>query len=150
MAGLNESLSYAKGDESSARKVSVTVSELPSYKDVEIKKIREELNLTQKNFAFVLGVSPKTVEAWCILEHWVELAKVSSVTSDSVVVGFNNLRKLKGREVASLLTDERIYALNFRRINKGALHTGRVATVEEQHVASSYKLVCSRTVEYGA
>lgn len=34
MAGLNESLSYAKGDESSARKVSVTVSELPSYKDV--------------------------------------------------------------------------------------------------------------------
>lgn len=64
MAGLNESLSYAKGDESSARKMSVTVSELPSYKDVEIKEIREELNLTQKNFAFVLGVSPKTVEAW--------------------------------------------------------------------------------------
>lgn len=64
MNGLNESLAYAKGDTSKARKMSVTVAELPQYHDKEIKQIREELNLTQKNFAFVLGVSPKTVEAW--------------------------------------------------------------------------------------
>jgi putative transcriptional regulator len=64
MNGLNESLAYAKGDTSKARKMSVTVAELPQYRDKEIKQIREDLNLTQKNFAFVLGVSPKTVEAW--------------------------------------------------------------------------------------
>lgn len=64
MAGLTESLEYAKGDTSKARKTAVTVADLPTYHDKEIKQIREDLNLTQKNFAFVLGVSPKTVEAW--------------------------------------------------------------------------------------
>ena len=64
MNGLTESLAYAKGDTSKARKINVTVAELPQYHDKEIKKIREDLNLTQKNFAFVLGVSLKTVEAW--------------------------------------------------------------------------------------
>ena len=64
MNGLTESLEYAKGDSSKARRMSVTVAELPQYHDKEIKQIREDLNLTQKNFAFVLGVSPKTVEAW--------------------------------------------------------------------------------------
>lgn len=64
MKGLSESLEYAKGDTSKARKMTVTVADLPSYHEKEIKRIREDLNLTQKNFAFVLGVSPKTVEAW--------------------------------------------------------------------------------------
>lgn len=64
MKGLSESLEYAKGDSSKARKMSVSVAELPTYHQEEIKQIRENLNLTQKNFAFVLGVSPKTVEAW--------------------------------------------------------------------------------------
>lgn len=64
MAGLTESLDYAEGDTSKARKMSVSVSEIPNYHDKEIKQIREELNLTQRNFAFILGVSPKTVEAW--------------------------------------------------------------------------------------
>ncbi|QSH91573.1 helix-turn-helix domain-containing protein [Treponema medium] len=62
--GLSESLEYAKGQSNKARKISVTVADLPSYRCKEIKQIRETLNLTQKNFAFVLGVSPKTVEAW--------------------------------------------------------------------------------------
>ena len=64
MQGLSESLDYVKGDSSKAKKVSVTVAELPQYHDKEIKEIRENLNLSQKNFAFVLGVSQKTVEAW--------------------------------------------------------------------------------------
>ena len=64
MNGLSESLEYAKGQSNKARKISVTVADLPSYRCKEIKQIRETLNLTQKNFAFVLGVSPKTVEAW--------------------------------------------------------------------------------------
>ena len=62
MNGLNESLAYAKGDASKARKMSVTVAELPQYHDKEIKQIREDLNLTQKNFAFVLGVLGKAPE----------------------------------------------------------------------------------------
>lgn len=64
MKGLSESLDYAKGDSTKAKKVSVTVAELPQFHDKEIKQIRENLNLSQKNFAFVLGVSQKTVEAW--------------------------------------------------------------------------------------
>ena len=64
MQGLTESLDFAKGDNSKARRMSVTVADLPCYHDKEIKQIREDLNLSQKNFAFVLGVSPKTVEAW--------------------------------------------------------------------------------------
>ena len=39
MNGLNESLAYAKGDTSKARKMSVTVAELPQYHDKEIKQI---------------------------------------------------------------------------------------------------------------
>ena len=64
MKGLAESLEYAKGDTSKARRMTVTVAELPQYHDKEIKQIRENLNLTQRNFASVLGVSAKTVEAW--------------------------------------------------------------------------------------
>ena len=64
MNGLSESLEYAKGKTNKARKITITIADLPSYHCKEIKQIREDLNLTQKNFAFVLGVSPKTVEAW--------------------------------------------------------------------------------------
>ena len=64
MSGLSESLEYAKGKSNKARKTSVTIADLPSYNCKEIKQIRENLNLTQKNFAFVLGVSPKNIEAW--------------------------------------------------------------------------------------
>ena len=64
MNGLSESLEYAKGKPNKARKITITIADLPSYHCKEIKQIREELNLTQKNFACVLGVSPKTVEAW--------------------------------------------------------------------------------------
>lgn len=59
MNGLTESLGYAKGDSSKARRTSVTVAELPKYHDKEIKQICEDLNLTQKNFPFVLGCLPK-------------------------------------------------------------------------------------------
>ena len=64
MKGLTESLAYVNGDNTKARRMNVTVAELHQFHDTEIKQIREELNLTQKNFAYVLGVSPKTIEAW--------------------------------------------------------------------------------------
>lgn len=55
MNGLTESFEYAKGDTSKARKMCITVAELPSYYDKEIKKNSEDLNLTRNRFAFVLG-----------------------------------------------------------------------------------------------
>ena len=64
MRGLSESLEYAKGNSSKARRMSVSVAEIPSFRDKEIKRIREGLNLSQKSFASVVGVSIKTVEAW--------------------------------------------------------------------------------------
>lgn len=59
MAGLNEALAYEKGKASAetfARK-----SSLPS---VDVTKVRTSLSMTQKSFAALLGVSPRTVEAW--------------------------------------------------------------------------------------
>ena len=64
MAGLNESLEFANGSKTTCRRMKVSVADIPEFHDKEIKQIREALNLSQKNFAFVLGVSPKTVEAW--------------------------------------------------------------------------------------
>ena len=48
MAGLSESLEYARGNTSKARKVSISIAELPTFHDKEIKKIREDLNLTRQ------------------------------------------------------------------------------------------------------
>jgi len=59
MTGLEEALSYEKGTakaETIARKLS-----LP---DVDVADERKKLNMTQKTFAGILGVSIRTVEAW--------------------------------------------------------------------------------------
>lgn len=59
MEGLNEALAHEKGKahaETFARKNS-----LPS---VNVAEIRNSLNMTQRAFAALLGVSPRTVEAW--------------------------------------------------------------------------------------
>ena len=67
--GLEEALAYEKGKASAqtiARKrslpdVDVKAERLP---DVDVKAERESLDMTQKAFANVLGVSKRTVEAW--------------------------------------------------------------------------------------
>ena len=59
MDGLEEALAYSKGKayaETFVRKIS-----LPS---VNVFEIRESLQMTQKTFASILGVSRRTVEAW--------------------------------------------------------------------------------------
>ena len=40
------------------------VSPVTHYHGNDIKKIRQKLNMTQAVFAELMGVSPKTVEAW--------------------------------------------------------------------------------------
>lgn len=59
MAGLNEALAFEKGTASAqtfARKSSLPV--------VDVAMVRNSLSMTQKSFANLLGVSPRTVEAW--------------------------------------------------------------------------------------
>ena len=56
---LEEALAYEKG------KASVeTIARKRSLPDVNVKAERESLDMTQKAFANVLGVSKRTVEAW--------------------------------------------------------------------------------------
>lgn len=62
---LEEAIKYEKGEKVKGLKShTITVAPLPDYKGKEIKEIRNELGLTQSIFAYVLGVSKKTVEAW--------------------------------------------------------------------------------------
>ena len=57
--GLQEARDHKNGDTHSQTLVRKRL--LPN---VNVKSVRASLNLTQKAFANVLGVSPRTVEAW--------------------------------------------------------------------------------------
>ena len=61
--GLKQALTHSKGDRSRSR---TTVREIPvpEYSAADILRIRSELRLSQKALACVIGVSPRTVEAW--------------------------------------------------------------------------------------
>lgn len=59
MDGLQEALAYSKGK--AAADTFVRKRSLPS---VNVAEIRTSLGMTQKVFAELLGVSPRTVEAW--------------------------------------------------------------------------------------
>ncbi len=59
MNGLNEVLAYEKG--SSKAETYARKSSLP---EVDVAKERASLNMTQKAFATLIGVSKRTVEAW--------------------------------------------------------------------------------------
>ena len=63
MQGLNEAVAYEKG-ENTARPASVTIAPLPEVSAAEVKELRQSLNMTQRTFAALMGVSNKTVEAW--------------------------------------------------------------------------------------
>ncbi|MCI0474580.1 MAG: transcriptional regulator [Ignavibacteria bacterium] len=64
LKGLEEALEIAKGKKAAKRNRNIVISELPLYKGNDVKKIRRKIDVTQKIFAEVLGVSVKTVEAW--------------------------------------------------------------------------------------
>lgn len=42
----------------------LTIQDVPQFTPPEIKAIRMHANMTQNVFAFVLGVSTKSIEAW--------------------------------------------------------------------------------------
>ncbi len=65
ITALQQAIDYEKGKNVkgvTSRKISI--APLPHYKAQKIKKIRNMLGLSQSTFAYVIGVSKKTVEAW--------------------------------------------------------------------------------------
>ena len=84
-----------------------------------------------------------------ILEHRVQVLHVhiaALATFAIVCVGF---RQLECRQVALLLADELVDALHLWCVDKGTLYTYRLAAVQIEHVASTYQLLCARTVQNG-
>jgi len=63
LRGLNEMLGHARG-KVELRSNSVKSSPPREYSAVEIREIRDRLNMSQGFFAQVIGVSKKTVESW--------------------------------------------------------------------------------------
>lgn len=62
---LEEAIKFEKGEKPIGLKShTISVAPLPNYRGKEIKDIRNKLGLTQSIFAYVFGVSIKTVEAW--------------------------------------------------------------------------------------
>lgn len=59
MSGLTEALAYEKGSAKAE-----TYARKQSLPDVNVAKERNSLNMTQKAFAALIGVSKRTVEAW--------------------------------------------------------------------------------------
>jgi len=63
--GLKEAIEYEKGNKAIDVNVKqISISPLPHLKGKEVKSIRNKLNLSQRSFAMLMGVSIKTVEAW--------------------------------------------------------------------------------------
>lgn len=59
MEGLNEALAYEKGKASAQ-----TFARKQALPKIDVSGLRKSLDMTQNKFASVLGVSPRTVEAW--------------------------------------------------------------------------------------
>jgi putative transcriptional regulator len=69
LKGLTQAIEYVQGDETKGRSKEVKLKKLEvvplkDYSKEELKNIRLQNNLTQKNFADCLGVTKKTVESW--------------------------------------------------------------------------------------
>ena len=63
MRGLQEMLEHAQG-ETELRSSHVSSTPPKQFTADEIKSIRTKLNMSQRFFADVIGVSKKTVESW--------------------------------------------------------------------------------------
>lgn len=67
MEGLQQAVDFEKGDTSKGRiRIVQTpdIEPLNEYSKEKIKELRQKVNLPQKYFAELLGVTLKSVEAW--------------------------------------------------------------------------------------
>jgi putative transcriptional regulator len=65
ITALQQAIDYERGkpvEGVTSRKISI--APLPHYKAQKIKQIRNRVGLSQSAFAYVIGVSKKTIEAW--------------------------------------------------------------------------------------
>ncbi|MES0491693.1 MAG: helix-turn-helix domain-containing protein [Leptospirales bacterium] len=63
--GLKEAVAFESGKgKARVQRRQIEITPLPHYKGNTIKHIREELNLSQRMFAGIVGVSIKTIESW--------------------------------------------------------------------------------------
>lgn len=69
--GLRKALAHKRGEDVGARVTTATVTVRsvdvvppPEYRDVDIRRVREGLGLSQAVFASLLGASASTVRAW--------------------------------------------------------------------------------------
>jgi putative transcriptional regulator len=58
-----EAIAFKRGDKTKAR-VTVISIPVPSYKAKDVARLRRDLRLSQRGLANIIGVSPRTVEAW--------------------------------------------------------------------------------------
>lgn len=65
MLSLEDAVAFTKGDTTRGRIVEVEIPDsVPVYKAEDVIRARKSLKLTQSAFAFAIGVSTGTVEAW--------------------------------------------------------------------------------------
>ncbi len=60
---LQQAIDYKRGNKKAARSVVLSIN-VPEYEAGDVVAVRRKLKLTQKGLANVVGVSPRTVEAW--------------------------------------------------------------------------------------
>jgi putative transcriptional regulator len=60
---LEDAIAFNRGDKTRARSV-VRELPVPEYQAADVARVRMGLQLSQRGLAAVLGVSPRTVEAW--------------------------------------------------------------------------------------
>ncbi|GHV01564.1 hypothetical protein FACS1894211_11570 [Clostridia bacterium] len=63
LQGLEEAVAYTKG-QMTLKTTRVTVADIKIFNAEDIRQLRLRLKIGQRTFADILGVSPKTVEAW--------------------------------------------------------------------------------------
>ncbi len=64
LQGIQEAIEYVQGDKTKCRSRRFEITPIKEYSKEEIKAIRVNNNMTLRIFAEIVGVSPKTVEAW--------------------------------------------------------------------------------------
>lgn len=65
LQGLNEAIAYERGEGSATvTRLTRRIEPPPVYTAEQVKRIRLDVNMTQRVFAEYMGVSVKTVEAW--------------------------------------------------------------------------------------
>ncbi|MDR0854595.1 MAG: helix-turn-helix domain-containing protein [Clostridiales Family XIII bacterium] len=63
IAGLQEAIDDQDG-KIELRRIKAEISPVKNYSAADIRRIRENARMSQAAFAFALGVSKKTIEAW--------------------------------------------------------------------------------------